>query len=376
MLYIFEDDEAAIKLIIKGRSRTKRHVSRTHRVALDWLFDRINLDHKIQIMFVDTKHQLADILTQGNFTRDECNNLLHLLNISHCRFLCCAQKFSLTSCTKTIANRMQEQKEESRIVVKSEPTMNLVSRVSTSSATVQSPIASKRPEALKPPCRTDWTSIGKLDARDRNNDAASSSQGWQIDALLDVSTEKLVATEDQERLNYLEDSISKKETCRSSKSGKNSTNAGTEGNDKDWSFSKFQQGMCCTWRSSQSRDKDMVSVWEIKWKNLDVNPAIWRIFIFVTLHASVHLGQDYTENLRSTENQPKKSLRQLMVSDQTEITGLTTIDWQQRMWRETTLLTDRADQFATEKKTFVFSDSVLFLGGKFSTRSRRQWFHK
>ena len=32
-------------MIIKG-SPTKRHVSRTHRVALDWLFDRINLDPK------------------------------------------------------------------------------------------------------------------------------------------------------------------------------------------------------------------------------------------------------------------------------------------------------------------------------------------
>ena len=35
-LYIFEDDEAVIKMIIKGRSPTMRHVSRTHRVALDW----------------------------------------------------------------------------------------------------------------------------------------------------------------------------------------------------------------------------------------------------------------------------------------------------------------------------------------------------
>ena len=39
-----------------------RHVSRTHRVALDWLFDRINLDSKIQIKYIDTKNQFADIL--------------------------------------------------------------------------------------------------------------------------------------------------------------------------------------------------------------------------------------------------------------------------------------------------------------------------
>ena len=34
-LYVFEDNEAVIKMIMKGRSPTKRHVSRTHRVALD-----------------------------------------------------------------------------------------------------------------------------------------------------------------------------------------------------------------------------------------------------------------------------------------------------------------------------------------------------
>ena len=35
LLYVFEDNEAVIKMIIKGRSPTMRHVSRTHRVALD-----------------------------------------------------------------------------------------------------------------------------------------------------------------------------------------------------------------------------------------------------------------------------------------------------------------------------------------------------
>ena len=47
MLYIFEDNEAVIKMIIKGRSPTMRHVSRTQRVAIDWLFDRTDLDPKI-----------------------------------------------------------------------------------------------------------------------------------------------------------------------------------------------------------------------------------------------------------------------------------------------------------------------------------------
>ena len=61
---VFEDNEAVFEIIIKDRSPTMRHVSRTDRVALDWLFDRINLDPKIQIKYVDTKNQLDDILTE------------------------------------------------------------------------------------------------------------------------------------------------------------------------------------------------------------------------------------------------------------------------------------------------------------------------
>ena len=84
-----------IKMKINGGSPTMSHVSRTHRVALDWLFDRIHLDSKIQIRHIDTKQQLADILVKGNFTRDEWNNLLHLFNISHFSSTCCAKKFQL-----------------------------------------------------------------------------------------------------------------------------------------------------------------------------------------------------------------------------------------------------------------------------------------
>ena len=83
LLYVFEDNEAVIKMIIKGRSPALRNVSRTHRVELDWLFDRINLDPQIQIKNIDTKNQLADMLTKENYTHDEWNHLLCLFNISH-----------------------------------------------------------------------------------------------------------------------------------------------------------------------------------------------------------------------------------------------------------------------------------------------------
>ena len=63
----FEDNEAVIQIINKGLRPTLRHVSRTHRVALDWFVDRINLDPKIQIIYIDTKHQPEDILTKRQF---------------------------------------------------------------------------------------------------------------------------------------------------------------------------------------------------------------------------------------------------------------------------------------------------------------------
>ena len=104
-VYVFEDNEAVIKMIIKRRSPTMRHVSRTHRVALDWLFDRITLDPKIEINYIDTKKQLTRMLTKGNFARDEWNLLLCLFNIS---------RVSFTDCSEVMTKRTREESGEER----------------------------------------------------------------------------------------------------------------------------------------------------------------------------------------------------------------------------------------------------------------------
>ena len=54
LICTFVKNEVVIKMIIKGTSPTMRHVSRTHRVVLDGLFDRIKLDPNIQIKYVDS----------------------------------------------------------------------------------------------------------------------------------------------------------------------------------------------------------------------------------------------------------------------------------------------------------------------------------
>ena len=157
LLYVFEDNEAVIKMIIEGRSPTMRHVSRTHRVALDWLFDRFNLDPKSK--YIDTKNQLADILTKGSFTRDEWNHLLCLFNISH---------FSSTVCSDTMAKRPQQDSGEARVTAKSKPMMNLVARTPSlvSSSTSVSP--GKKYYGSQDP----WSSIAKEDRSGRPDKGA------------------------------------------------------------------------------------------------------------------------------------------------------------------------------------------------------------
>ena len=97
--------------------------------------------------------------------------------------------------------------------------------------------------------------------------------------------------------------------------------------------------------------------------DLDVNTATWRRSMFVTLQAAVHLGQDYSQNLRSITNQPLEYVKQLfrttekLIKDQVEITSLSTIDWSQPMWRQSSLLCDRAVR-TMKSQTYVSADSV------------------
>ena len=103
--YIFEDNEVVTKMIIKGRSPQMRHVSWTHRVALDWLF--------IQIKYVDTKNQMADMLTKSSFTRDEWT--IFCISLHHESFDIFSQPWSWdpvhwqkTNCLSAMGERCKE----------------------------------------------------------------------------------------------------------------------------------------------------------------------------------------------------------------------------------------------------------------------------
>ena len=116
--------------------------------GLTWLFDRINLDPKIQIKYIDTKNQLADTLTKENFTHDEWNHLLCLFNISH---------FSSTGCSK----RSQHDSGEERVTATSRPMMNLVARTPSNVSSSTSVSPGKRSYGSQDP----WSSVAEKEER-------------------------------------------------------------------------------------------------------------------------------------------------------------------------------------------------------------------
>ena len=155
------------------------------------------LDPKIQIKYIDTKNPLADLLTKGNFKRDEWNHLLCLFNISH---------FSSTNCLEVISKRTQEDAGEERVTAKSKPKMILVSRCSVRNPAVLVSTASKSPGKTRYESQiplSSWTEQQPRTGRpvkdacsssysEWNADEKWSSQEWKSDEVLEARTGRLV----------------------------------------------------------------------------------------------------------------------------------------------------------------------------------------
>ena len=133
LLYVFEDNEAVIKVIIKGRSPTMRHVSRTDRVALDWLFDRISLYSKNPNQI--HRHQ------KPTCRHSDQRKITHVMS----GIICCACSISAISVLQCALKRWQKDLQhdsgEERVTAKSRPMMSLIARASSniSSSTSESP---------------------------------------------------------------------------------------------------------------------------------------------------------------------------------------------------------------------------------------------
>ena len=98
-LLICEDNNAVIAMCINGRSPNMRHVPRTHRVNLDWLFERLLQDPSINIAWVSTKHQLADIFTKGSFSEQTWKELSMLVQIAPTSYIAVSSQATIALST-------------------------------------------------------------------------------------------------------------------------------------------------------------------------------------------------------------------------------------------------------------------------------------
>ena len=302
------------KMITEGRSPTMRHVSWTHRVTLDMLFDnQFGPTNPNQICW-HQKKQLADMLTKRNFTRDEWNHLLQTFNI---------MDLSMFSCThfrpirRTCGGKIKADDELVSRSVNRSPTLDWGVSHSTVNYGMQSQ-------------NSDRSGIGESVAQnvqDVNENAASSSQVCHQNEHTRTGIEKSIA-QIQNRLT-------------------------------ESSTSKTLRIFVANVRQKLSRQEED--------QMLALNGIFWRIFVSDTEGSSssrtrlrekaVYHHEHRLEQLETLFN----ISQQLILNHGSEICGISTIGWHHTLWRRSTLQHDRAIKLS-QAMVHVYSDSVLCLG--------------
>ena len=391
LLYVFEDNEAVIKMIIKGRSLTMRHVSRTHRVALDWLFDRINLDPKIQIKYIETKNQLADILTKGNFTRDEWNHLLNLFNINH---------FSSTACTAATAKRSQQESGEERVTAKSRPVMNFTARVPSvvSSSTSSNPVRTS--DGYQDPGK----SVASDDRSGKPEKTVTTrlfKRGlWSILVFSRVQKVELRSTIDQGNLRKLLGNMMQQVAPHREEPllGGNAHSARYgetihDGSGKPEKLNYQEEADSETFVMGSdaaefvNKVKDQVRSRQKRMSNVaesgEEHSIICRMFMAATMNAATFMGKNFSSIQSFIKNYEDLTLKQMfdvtvqLVNVQEEIHGLDKIQWEKDSWTRLSLIGDETVINLHSTKVYVFSDSVLCLGRVLQhPESNKDWENK
>ena len=335
ILYIFEDNEAVIWMIIKGRSPTMRHVSRTHRVALDWSFDRINLD-------AQTKSNMLTPITNSQTCWQRA--MSHVMSGTIFSICSSSAFFSSASCPEATSKIMQKGTGEERIVAKSKPTLNLVSRHAASPLTAPSSSASSRPGILRAPSQQDSNLTAQCAGEpcaggSNQNDSASSSQVWLTDARLRERARKLASGNLPLKFRYQRRGrLEWPHNLRISRA-----------------YVPDLEKVNLNLRQQLKRKP------EDKMEDLDVNTLIWRMFMSVTQQAAVHLGYDYLDNVHSIKNQPQRTVKQLIDRWNEQVGQRTYRNIRDIPYRLTRKFPERDDSVDWPSSSAVNSESLCIL---------------
>ena len=323
-LFIFDDNEAVIKMIIKGRSPRMRHVFRTHRVALDWLFDRRTSDRKIQIKYVESKNQLAYFQTKGSFMRGEWHNLLRLFNIMNgttfsCSHLSNRHPFLSAGKYCEMSKRLQEGCSPVSPIVKAK-TCCLVSRHSVSVGQN----SSSNPTSLG---STSYSQVWKRGERSTNS------------------------------------------RCYSVQPASGNRGYGTEnsGGLSETPASGNREYMQKVFQNVKDRLRHNEGVSEISMDSEKVHISIWTLFMASSTQAALHMDPNYAKNLEIFKNSEFENIESLfnvtnmMIGGNSEIKNFFPTDSANPSWERSTLPTDQSIEW-TKARENVYSDSVLGLG--------------
>ena len=224
------------------------------------------------------------MLAKGNFTLDEWNHLLCLINISH---------FSSTDCSEVMSKRTQKRFSEERVIAKSKPMMNFVSRCSERTPDVLASTASESPEKTRHESQLLLSSRTEQHHRtgrpvedayssscsEWNVDKTWSSQEWKSDELMEVRTGRpVVFTQHTDRF-IVE-------------------------NDKMNSYTEAESEMSLKSRSFLHRVHDRVTKRQYQsskdaTKDSDKHSVIWGMLMSSTLQTSVFMGKNYSDKLHS-----------------------------------------------------------------------------
>ena len=337
-------------------------------------FDRINLNSKIQIKHIDTKNQLADILTKGSFTRDERNHLLCLFNVSH---------FSPTVCSYTMAKRSQQDSGQERVTAKSRPVMNLLARTPlfVSSSTSVSP--GKRCYGNQDP----WKSVvgNSTDYSKLDDDRAWSSQEWKAEATThdrsrrpDKTSWRMIQQVRPDHEESLLDGTAQSqrygETLRDRSGRPDNINSQEVANSQNFIMGSdtTELELSVESRSIVNRVNDQVRKRQKRMSNVagegEEHSIMWGMFMAVTMDSATFMGKNFQDNQNSIVNTTDLTLKKMfdisakLVGEQDEISGLETICWEKHSWKYLSLIGDERIINLQRTKVYVFSDSVLCLG--------------
>ena len=339
------------------------------------VFDRIDLDSKIQIKYIDTRNQLADILTKGNFTRDERIHLLCVFNISH---------FSPKVYSAAMAKRSQQDSGEERVTAKSKPMMNLSARTPSvvSSSTSSSP--GKRCYGSQDP----WRSVvaddrsgqpDKLSSAGNSKldyDRAWSSQEWKSEVTAHDRSGKPYKTswsEVQQVRPHHGDTLldGDAQSVRYGGMLRDRSAQLDNSNSQEVADSKnFVMGSGAA--ELANKVKDQVRKRQKRMSNVadsgEEHSIIWRMFMAATMNAGTFMGKNFLDNQNSIMNSTDLTLKKLfdisakLVGEQEEIFNVDKIHWEKHSWKHLSLIGDETVINLQRAKVYVFSDSVLCLG--------------